>query len=538
MYISELEIRNVKRLHDFRLSFCGADEPRLWTVLIGANGLCKTAILQCIALAASGPVRGNRLVDTTSLPDLGRRQETARVNASFSFGALGHSRRAYPGLSGAYPGLSEAPQLDSSIFVAPGDTDLQGFASYQTEPLPEPPPSRTGAVTASELAQDGYTSELAGVLSSEEAAHSVLLAIGFPRQRMPDFAPTAEAFWGSVVGELEKGVIPKGIEKLLATAARYYPGNAIFTRWAMVGREDGNGFNPLEVVRAKNIPDWFVAGYGTSRLLARPGEGQRPRNPSEERVTTLFDQGKIIGTEFVRILEASDDYSAALHGALIASDLLPQATGIRMHSGNWARSARDIVRGDLVKLRRGDEDVEVPATWLSQGYQSTIAWIADIVGWFYFERQDPVPLAEMEGLVLIDEIDLHLHPKWQETLIPILKLVFPRLQFVVTTHSPMVLTGLKPEEIVILNQDEAGNVVPVQLTEVPALLTGSQIHDRYFGVRRVQAARLGAAVRRLGVLSNVDTGSLDEEERQELESLRRELTAAGIDLRDAAGTVE
>ncbi|MCP4655165.1 MAG: AAA family ATPase [bacterium] len=532
MYITDLRIQNVKRLRDFQLSFGSDDEPRLWTVLIGANGLCKTAILQCIALAASGHVRGNQLVDAASLPDL-RRQETARVDANFTFGERGHSQRFYPGLSESED--RSRPRVGSSIFVAPGDTDLQGFASYYDEAAPLPAESRpAGNVTAAELEKAGYIDELAKVFDSEATAHSVLDAIEFPRQRRPVFTSSSSlVFWHQVVVEIERGLIAEGLERLLAAATRFYPHNPIFNRWAITDLKTGNGFNPLEVARAKNVADWLVAGYGTSRLLPRPLEGQRPKNPSEERLATLFDQGKITGTEFVRILGDAEDFTTALHRALIESELLPEATGIKMHSRHWARSAKDVVKGDQVQLRLGVEEVDVPATWLSQGYQSTIAWIADIVGWFYFERKEPIPVDEMEGLVLIDEIDLHLHPAWQEKLIPILKKVFPRLQFVVTTHSSMVLTGLKPEEIVILKQDKAGNVVPAQLDEAPpALLTGSQIYDRYFGVRRVQAARLGAALRRHGVLSSVESSVLGEDERRELESLRRQLTAAGVDLGD------
>ena len=59
-------------------------------------------------------------------------------------------------------------------------------------------------------------------------------------------------------------------------------------------------------------------------------------------------------------------------------------------------------------------------------------------------------LAETSGLVLIDEIDLHLHPKWQRDIVPALKRIFPKIQFFATTHSPQVIGEAKPEEIVLL----------------------------------------------------------------------------------------
>ena len=66
MYVREVHIQNVKLLRDVRLSFLRGDEERMWTVLVGENGVGKTTILQCIALAASGrdrePTRRRTLV--------------------------------------------------------------------------------------------------------------------------------------------------------------------------------------------------------------------------------------------------------------------------------------------------------------------------------------------------------------------------------------------------------------------------------------------------------------------------------------------
>ena len=57
---------------------------------------------------------------------------------------------------------------------------------------------------------------------------------------------------------------------------------------------------------------------------------------------------------------------------------------------------------------------------------------------------------EGEGIVLIDEIDLHLHPKWQQLVIPGLCRIFPNCQFFISTHSPQVLTHVKAESVWVL----------------------------------------------------------------------------------------
>ena len=61
---------------------------------------------------------------------------------------------------------------------------------------------------------------------------------------------------------------------------------------------------------------------------------------------------------------------------------------------------------------------------------------------------------EGEGIVLIDEIDLHLHPQWQRKLLPALTHTFPNIQFIVTTHSPQVLSHLPKESVFLLEDNK------------------------------------------------------------------------------------
>jgi predicted ATP-binding protein involved in virulence len=61
-----------------------------------------------------------------------------------------------------------------------------------------------------------------------------------------------------------------------------------------------------------------------------------------------------------------------------------------------------------------------------------------------------------EGIVLIDEIELHLHPQWQHKIIPRLTETFPNCQFIITTHSPQVLSHVQPENIYILQSTPNG----------------------------------------------------------------------------------
>ena len=70
--------------------------------------------------------------------------------------------------------------------------------------------------------------------------------------------------------------------------------------------------------------------------------------------------------------------------------------------------------------------------------------------------KDVMPAEDYDGIVLIDEVELHLHPKWQGEICSILKIVFPKAQFFITTHSPHVVqTALQGEVIALERKDGA-----------------------------------------------------------------------------------
>ncbi|WP_353570627.1 AAA family ATPase, partial [Candidatus Albibeggiatoa sp. nov. BB20] len=90
---------------------------------------------------------------------------------------------------------------------------------------------------------------------------------------------------------------------------------------------------------------------------------------------------------------------------------------------------------------------------LSSGFKSFLVIIFSIVDWCEGIYEDENALLEnVQGTVLIDEIDAHLHPKWQMTIIRTLKDLFPKLQFIVTTHSPHVIASAEANEIIRIPQ--------------------------------------------------------------------------------------
>lgn len=83
---------------------------------------------------------------------------------------------------------------------------------------------------------------------------------------------------------------------------------------------------------------------------------------------------------------------------------------------------------------------------LSDGYKAHLGWICDLLYHVHVLGPDQ-PLAKLHGVVLVDEIDLHLHPSWQRTVLKGVARALPNLQLIVTTHSPLVIGGLPRENL-------------------------------------------------------------------------------------------
>lgn len=82
---------------------------------------------------------------------------------------------------------------------------------------------------------------------------------------------------------------------------------------------------------------------------------------------------------------------------------------------------------------------------LSDGYRNFL-WLLIEIAWRCYTLNPFLgkdAFAKTKGIVIIDEVDLHLHPKWQQRIVPILAETFPNIQFVITTHSPIVLSSVK-----------------------------------------------------------------------------------------------
>lgn len=110
---------------------------------------------------------------------------------------------------------------------------------------------------------------------------------------------------------------------------------------------------------------------------------------------------------------------------------------------------------DVIYCDNDENYVRIPVSQLSDGYKCTLSLIADIAYRMailnpqYLDRV----LVETEGIVLIDEVDLHLHPNWQKRILKDLMDIFPKVQFIVSTHAPEVINSVKSESVAILKNN-------------------------------------------------------------------------------------
>lgn len=108
-----------------------------------------------------------------------------------------------------------------------------------------------------------------------------------------------------------------------------------------------------------------------------------------------------------------------------------------------------------------EKGINISVDMLSDGIKNILALIADIA--YRCSNLNPhfdKASSKTKGVVLIDEVDMHLHPSWQQKILKDLTTIFPKIQFIVTTHSPQVLSSIKKDNIRIIKPDQNKAIIP------------------------------------------------------------------------------
>lgn len=230
--------------------------------------------------------------------------------------------------------------------------------------------------------------------------------------------------------------------------------------WVFINDElESSGVNwPEDVNQDKKLIELKSFGYGANRLMNATALSESKSHNSE----TLFkDDAKLINAqEWLLQLDYAASKDSKIKGFAINKrnqvkqiliDLLPDIEDIRFtEPTKWNLKS-------TIEFR-------TPYGWvtihqLSLGYKTMVSWMVDLAAKMFERYPDSDnPLAE-PAIVLVDEIDLHLHPKWQRKIFDYLSDKFPQTQFIVTAHSPLVVQSAPKDANIVLLRKEGNHVV-------------------------------------------------------------------------------
>ena len=164
-------------------------------------------------------------------------------------------------------------------------------------------------------------------------------------------------------------------------------------------------------------------------------------------------------------------------------------------------------------------DGELTFPELSHGTRSVLSWVSQLMLGMaeHYEYYDD--WKERRGIFIIDEIDAHLHPSWQRRIIPTLQRHFPNVQIFASTHSPMMVAGLRAGQVHLLKRDETGRVVWSRNEQDIIGWTADEIYRTFMGIDDPTDELTVQRANRLRELRRKE--SLAPEEEREMDELRR-----------------
>lgn len=275
----------------------------------------------------------------------------------------------------------------------------------------------------------------------------------------------------------------------------------------------------VDIISAhKDIHKHFICyGYGANRKLGQTQITEVMRILGHDLTATLFDEQAtlmnaeewLVRTDYAALRSESADKRREFEQIQdILKETLPDIDDIRI-----GVSDDDVPRVEF-KTPYG----WVPLHGLGLGYKTVIAWMVDLVARL-FDRYpgSDNPLAE-PAIVLVDEIDLHLHPRWQRTIMSFLTERFPNTQFIVTAHSPLVVQAAADANLVLLRR-EGDHVVIDNDPEVIDNWRIDQVLTSVFGLPSARPPKLDELLeRREALLSKSELTDADERELDKIEA--------------------
>jgi hypothetical protein len=224
-------------------------------------------------------------------------------------------------------------------------------------------------------------------------------------------------------------------------------------------------------------PAFLLVGYGATRRVEAtsapdPSSRNKSRHLRYERVASLFEEHFTLRP----LASWLPQWKSRNPGRF------KQVVGlINKLSREGVRFTGELEKGEyLFQVRK----TKVPFSALSDGYKAFIGWVGDLLYHVCMGCPPGKKLVDNCGVVLVDEIDLHIHPEWQQTIIPTLAQTLPNLQFIFTSHSPLVVGTLERSNIVHVETDRLGRPVMRRPDEEVYGLSADQIlRSEIFGLQ-------------------------------------------------------
>ncbi|MEO0044731.1 MAG: hypothetical protein RL329_4180 [Bacteroidota bacterium] len=248
--------------------------------------------------------------------------------------------------------------------------------------------------------------------------------------------------------------------------------------------------NRLSTSIIDGIKNWWtmvqhqnkVVAYGASRLQLQSSESQDVQNLKKSNVYNLFhNESTLLNIEHwfkIQKLKQEEARIQAVKHLLI--ELMPTIQDIQMGVKTTRLSDYAITYIENGKELLSEE--------LSAGNKSILAMIGDMLIRLYDAQPEMIEPNQLAGIVLIDELEVHLHPIWQKKLPQLLVKHFPLVQFIVSTHSPIVFLGMPPDTILFnISKDEAGETLIQKINiDLANVLPNQILTSALFGMENIR----------------------------------------------------
>ena len=537
MYLEHVHLRNIACFEDLTLDLTREGNPCPWVVLLGENGSGKSTLLQMIALSLLG---GEMIHEIAGGVEWGR---FARSGAG--------SGRIFMTLKSARGDIVPPPRI------------LLGYADADQQ---------TVEALSLRLAELGFWTSMEAIdkLSRQQwkqflrkALRDVDLVVVCLSNHLLANEPLGHALDSYLsiqqgLGPIEIDLIPVRLEPCELPPPSGDPGyidifqeggfdclvERIHAAMALrqyligyeLGAENGSGLRdtgwPRRVrvmldhsLYSRSLTDgWFACAYGPWRRLSPakvPNPSSQALNTSRRkshRFATMFEEESaltlvndwLIDLEFRRLKDPKNETAQRIFD-LAKNSIERMLPDVRFRAIT--------PEGEVVFEESG---VEVPIHSLSDGYRSTLAWVGDLVRRLVDaspEADDPLAAS---GVVLVDEIDLHLHPKWQCSIVDEVRLLFPNLQFVVSSHSPFVAQDVgEADKIIVLRKEEGRVVAQEGLESVKGWRVDQILTSYLFDLESTRDASLAALEQEYrSLLDRQARGEAEEADTQRVRELR------------------